>query len=187
MGVSAAARIHGSERYNHNLEGVSSILQYHRRGIAGGSDMGKLDGELIVKRYMDRLYQDFRIDSDDEGCTITMPYMDRHRNFIQVYIAETASGLILSDYGDTISDLRICGLSIDNDRRRQALNEQLNLFGIELEGEELRMSSTWDDLPLILREFTQGMLAIGDLIHMADTEDDSQSPRESEKASLALR
>lgn len=128
--------------------------------------MGKFDGEWIVKRYMDRLYQDFRVESDDEGCTITMPYLDRHRNFVQVYITKTDSGVALSDYGDTISDLRICGLPIDSDIRRQALNEQLNLFGIELNGDELRMSSTWDDLPTLLHEFAQGILAIGGLIHM---------------------
>lgn len=149
--------------------------------------MRRFDGKRIVKRYMDRLYEDFRVDSDDEGCTLTMPYLDRHRNFIQVYITKTDSGVTLSDYGDTIRDLRICGLDIDTESKRQALNEQLNLFGIEIDGDELWMSSSWDDLPTLLHEFSQGILAIGGLIHMADTEDGSQSLRESEKTSLALR
>ena len=146
--------------------------------------MGKLDGELIVKRYMDRLYQDFRVESDDEGCTLTMPYLDRHRNFIQVYITKTESGATLSDYGDTISDLRICGLAIDNHGRRQALNEQLSLFGIELDGDELRMSSSWDDSPALLHEFTQGILAIGGLIHMATAEVEERLPEEAEREIL---
>ncbi len=149
--------------------------------------MRRFDGKRIVKRYMDRLYEDFRVDSDDEGCTLTMPYLDRHRNFIQVYITKTDSGVTLSDYGDTIRDLRICGLDIDTESKRQALNEQLNLFGIEIDGDELGMSSSWDDLPTLLHEFAQGILAIGGLIHMADTEDGLQSLRESEKTSLALR
>ena len=154
--------------------------------------MGKFDGERLVKRYMDRLHEDFRVESDDEGCTLTMPYMDRHRNFIQVYVTETDSGITLSDYGDTIRDLRICGLDMNTESRRQALNEQLSLFDIELDGDELWMSSSWDDLPTLLHEFAQGILAIGGLIHMAagiegrQLEEDARASPEPEKAALVV-
>ena len=69
--------------------------------------MDNPDGEQIVKQYSDWLRGEFRTDSYNSGvCEITLPFLNRRGTYLQVYVKRTDSGLMISDYGETIGDLR---------------------------------------------------------------------------------
>ncbi len=153
--------------------------------------MDKLEGERLVQRYADWLRDYSEVDPYEDTWVVSLPFLDRHRNCLQVYISKTDSGLMLSDYGDTIRDLRICGLVIDTDTRRDALKRILLSSGMNLDGDELQMLTSEDDFPRSLNEMARGMMAIGDLIYMTPLkvarlyEEDAQVESQSEKKPLA--
>ena len=156
--------------------------------------MDKLDSEQIVKQYTDWLRGEFRTNSYDSGvCEVTLPFLNRRRTYLQVFVKRTDYGLMISDYGETIGELKFCGLDIDTDARREMLNRILRSFSVRLEGkDELRTLASEDNLPHRLNELAQCMLAVDRMIFSTSpakvarlAEEDSQAARDSEKKPLA--
>ena len=156
--------------------------------------MDKPDGEQIVKQYTDWLRGEFRTNSYNSGvCEITLPFLNRRGTYLQVFVKRTDFGLMISDYGETIGELRFCGLDIDTDARREMLNRILRSFSVRLEGkDELRTLASEDNLPHRLNELAQCMLAVDRMVFSTSpakvarlAEEDSQAALDSEKKPLA--
>ncbi|OEG71791.1 hypothetical protein ATZ36_12720 [Candidatus Endomicrobiellum trichonymphae] len=43
---------------------------------------------------------------------ITTPYIDRHNDYIQIYIKKSKGSFILTDYGYTVDDLLLPGVRV---------------------------------------------------------------------------
>jgi hypothetical protein len=125
------------------------------------------DCQNLADQYKNWLAQDITVESEGDVCVLTVPFLDRHRDFLQIYIRETSDGLVLSDDGYVIRDLRISGLDIDTPRRESALNEILRSFDVSRQGDELVVSVSSDNPAQRKHDLLQAMLAVGDLIHLA--------------------
>ena len=67
---------------------------------------------------------------DGEWSVITTPYLDRHNDYLQLYVRPTLTGgLELSDDGYTIADLASTGCDLQTPRRTQLLQTTLNGLG----------------------------------------------------------
>ncbi len=155
--------------------------------------MDKLDGEKLVQRYADWLRDYSETNTyEDRVCEITLPFLNRRRSCIQVYIRRTDSGLMVSDEGETIGDLRFCGFDIDDtETRRRTLEGLLRSFSVKLVGkDELRVYTSEEELPDYMNELALCMLAVDRMIYMTPHkvarlyEEDTQATRESEKERL---
>ena len=156
--------------------------------------MNNRDGEQVIQLYFDWLRQISESYTHDDGvCEITLPFLNRRGTYLQVFVSKTDSGLMISDEGETIGDLRFCGLDIDANARREMLNRILRSFSVRLEGkDELRTLASEDNLPHRLNELAQCMLAVDRMIYSTSpekvarlAEEDSQVTLESEKKPLA--
>ena len=156
--------------------------------------MDKLDGEKSVQRYVDWLRDHSETNIyEDKVCEITLPFLNRRRSCIQVYVSRTESGLMVSDEGETIGDLRFCGFDIDTSARQEMLNRILRSFSVKLVGkDELQVLTSEEDLPDYINELALCMLAVDRMIFSTSpakvarlAEEDSQAPRASEKKPLA--
>ena len=156
--------------------------------------MNNIDGEQVIQRYSDWLSCISESYTYDDGvCEITLPFLNRRRSCLQVFVSKTDSGFMISDEGETIGDLRFCGLDIDTNARREMLNRILRSFSVKLEGkDELRTLASEDNLPHRLNELAQCMLAVDRMIYSASpskvariVEEDSQAARNSAKKPLA--
>ena len=154
--------------------------------------MDALDGERIIQQYTNWLRGEFRTNSYDSGvCEITLPFLNRRRTYLQVFVKKTDSGLIISDYGETIGDLRFSGFDMDTDTRREKLNRILRSFSVDLVGkDELQVLTSEEEFPDYLNELAQCMLAIDRMIYLSPDmvarlyAEDTQAARESEKKPL---
>ena len=155
--------------------------------------MDKIDGDKVIQRYLDWFRKFSEVNTYKDGvCEITLPLLNRRRSCIQIFATRTESGVLLSDYGETIGDLRFCGLDIDTNSRREMLNRILSSFSVRLEGnDELRTLASEDNLPHRLNELAQCMLAVDRMIFSTSpakvarlAEEDSQAVRNSEKERL---
>ena len=155
--------------------------------------MDKLDGEEIIGRYTDWLRDYSRVDCYNDIWKIELPLLNRRRSWIQIFATKTESGVLLSDYGETIGDLRFSGFDIDDTEiRREQLNRILRSFGVTLVGkDELQILTSEEELPDYMNELIQCMLTVDLMIYTAPHtvarlyEEDSQAARDSKKKPLA--
>jgi hypothetical protein len=129
--------------------------------------MSVFECERMAQEYGKWLHEGVSATAVGDVCVITSPFVDRHRDLLQVYVTQTESGLLVSDDGYVIRDLRNSGLELDTERRREALHQILNSFSITLDGDELQVVASDEDFAQKKHDVIQAMLAIGDLIHLA--------------------
>lgn len=98
---------------------------------------------------------------------ITTPYLDRHNDFIEIYVKESNGGYILSDDGNTMEDLEQSGCLINTDKRRAFFHQALTSYGIVENDHVLTATSSKEQLPFKKHMFIQGILTIGDMFMMA--------------------
>lgn len=129
--------------------------------------MSTPDCEHLAQEYAKWLTHDITAEMVGSVCVVSVPFLDRHRDFLQVCIVETDEGLVITDDGYTIRDLHISGLDLDTPRRQEALDEILNSFGVLNRENELTVIASGNDLPRRKHDLVQAMLAVGNLIHLA--------------------
>ncbi len=155
--------------------------------------MDNLDGKQIIQRYTNWLRDYSNTNCYNGVWMIELPFLNRIGNHIQIFVTRTESGVILSDYGETIGDLRFCGLDIDTSARREMLNRALRSFSVKLEGkDELRVYTSEEELPDYINELAQCMLAVDRMIFSTSpakvarlAEEDTQAARDPKKKPLA--
>lgn len=129
--------------------------------------MGVFECERMAQEYAEWLRQEIKAEAANGVCTLTVPFLDRHRDYLQLYVTPTDSGVEFSDDGYVIRDLRISGIELDTERRKEALNHILRSFNVALEGDELKVESSGNNIAQKKHDIIQAMLAIGDLVHLA--------------------
>ena len=73
----------------------------------------------LLDKYLDWLKDKTVLKSINDWVEITTPYVDRHNDFIQIYVKKDSPGnFILSDDGYTISDLESTGCKLDSPKRK---------------------------------------------------------------------
>ncbi|MCL2137759.1 MAG: DUF1828 domain-containing protein [Coriobacteriia bacterium] len=107
---------------------------------------------------------------NDNTYEITSPFLDRHNDYIQIYISEVENGYILTDDGFIMSDLELSGMSINTAKRTRELNLLLNRFGINLDkNNALTVTCQKSTFPQKKHALIQAMLATNDLFVMSQT------------------
>lgn len=122
-----------------------------------------------MKHYSDWLFQNTTTRKINNTVEITLPYLDRNNDYIQVYLKEQEDGkLLLTDAGYTITDLQMTGFTLDSERRQDLLQETVDGFGITLaEDNELQTITTEKDFPQKLNDLIQAMQEVDDLSNLA--------------------
>ena len=101
---------------------------------------------------------------------ITTPHLDRHNDYIQIYVRKSGDGFLMTDDGYILDDLEMSGCSIDTPRRQEILATTLQGFGVKL-AENHRLEVTADPANFAVRKHNliQAMLAVNDLFYLAQS------------------
>ncbi len=130
-----------------------------------------MDGERIIEEYAEWIKNNSFVRNVRDGkyCAITTPFMDRHNDHIDIYITKTENGnYLLTDDGDTISDLMITGTFPNTPKRRQIINTTLNGFGVSTDSESIFVEvQNTGDLPKKKHALIQAILAVNDMYMMS--------------------
>jgi predicted RNA-binding protein YlqC (UPF0109 family) len=113
----------------------------------------------LVNAYIEWLRQNISIKEINGMYEITTPFLDRHNDHLQIYVKKSDGGLILTDNGQTITNLRLSGFEFTPEKR-QILNSNLKSFGIQLIDEELVAKTTPEDFPQKKHNLIQAILYI---------------------------
>lgn len=122
-------------------------------------------GEMpdMIEAYWAWLKSNTTLQRAGDWAEITTPYLDRSNDHLQIYVKPEGAGLILTDLGNTIQELRMSGCDIATPRRQELLAVTLNGFGVEIEGDDLVVRGDRGSFPVNKHRLLQAMLEVDDL------------------------
>ena len=127
-----------------------------------------IDYKILVNNYIEWLRQKIHVEDINGIYEITTPFLDRHNDHIQIYVKnENGDGLIITDDGYTIADLRLSGCELKTDKRRKLLQPILNGFGVHLIKDVLTVEARQENFPQKKHNLIQAILSINDLFAIA--------------------
>lgn len=101
---------------------------------------------------------------------ITTPYLDRHNDYIQIYVKLDKRGeIVLTDDGYTIRDLKLSGCELNTDKRRKLFEQTINGFGVKSIDDCLLVKSNKSNFALKKHNLVQTILAVNDLFYLNTT------------------
>lgn len=130
--------------------------------------------QSLLDKYIDWLKSKNTLRQIDDWIEITTPYLDRHNDYLQMYVTKKKDGkdgeYILTDDGYIIEDLKQSGCSLDSPKRIALLHATLNGFGIRLgKGDALEVRASQNNFSLRKHNLIQAMLAVNDLFYLSES------------------
>lgn len=123
--------------------------------------------EELVEGYWKWLRDKTVIKGLKDWAEITTPYLDRHNDYIQIYMRSSDNGFILTDDGYTLNDLQMSGCPIESPKRKKILETILNGFGVMLTGESIEVQASAENFALRKHNLIQAMLAVNDMFFLS--------------------
>lgn len=122
----------------------------------------------LINDYANWIKNEISIQKTGEYFAITTPYLDRHNDYLEIYVKQEKDGTIeLTDDGNIIDDLEMSGVNIlGTPKRKDMLNQILRKFSVTLSETTLRTRATEADFPLKKHLFVQAMLAVDDMFEL---------------------
>jgi hypothetical protein len=102
-----------------------------------------------------------------EGCEISTPFLDRHRDQLQIYAISRNGQIILTDDGYTVSELTTAGIEMENSTVRQTVEAVVRASRVRFQGNELTTEAIPDTIGERVQSFLQAMLALNTLSHIS--------------------
>lgn len=122
----------------------------------------------LMDKYIYWLREKTSLREINDWVEITTPYLDRHNDYLQLYVQPNNGGYLLSDAGYIIDDLKLSGCDLNTPKRVELLNQTLNGFGVKKDNDDsLIAQSSSDDFQLKKHNLIQAMLAVNDLFYLA--------------------
>ncbi|BBE09572.1 Lj965 prophage protein [Mycoavidus cysteinexigens] len=91
---------------------------------------------------------------------ITTPYLDRHNDYIQIYLRQQDNGWILTDDGYTLNDLAQSGCHIDTPHRKRLLETLLKGFSVVQVSNCLEVRTDEENFAARTHDLIQAILAV---------------------------
>ena len=127
--------------------------------------------ENHIESYLDWLRNNMTEEKLPNGMVeITMPFLDRHNDYTQIYLKQKADGRYhVTDLGYTVDDLEMCGVDVLSGKRNIILQRTLNSIGIRFNDDtkELYKECDGSQLAETQHALIQCMLDVNDLFYLS--------------------
>jgi hypothetical protein len=124
--------------------------------------------QQILDDYLTWLREHSEVRRVAEWGEITVPFLDRHNDHLQLYVKRQNGDVLFTDDGYTVADLEQSGCSLASSKRRGLLDLTLNGFGVKRDGDALVVKASAGDAPRKMHNLVQAMLAVDDLFYLAE-------------------
>ena len=114
----------------------------------------------LLNRYFTRVKDKTTLRQVGNWVEITTPFLDRHNDYLQIYIKQDDGGFTLSDGGYILTDLRQSGCDLE-----KRIGDLMDGFGVELEDGSLIIHTTASNFAPQMYNLVQAMLAVNYLIY----------------------
>lgn len=125
----------------------------------------------LIDSYLAWLREGYSAEQVGATTRLTTPFLDPHSDELQIYVQPVeGGGLVLSDDGYTLDDLKDSGFEPNTDKRSAHVAQIVNGFGVKLEEGVLTVSATPQNFPQKKHNLLQAMLAVHDLSVMGQAQ-----------------
>lgn len=121
--------------------------------------------ENLMKQYLKWLRDRTKLRQMGDSVEITTPYLDRHNDYMQIYVTKQGDDFCITDNGYTLDDLEMSGCNMKAPKRQELLETTLGGFGIQLNRNALEVRASLKDFSLRKHNLVQAMLAVNDLFY----------------------
>lgn len=125
----------------------------------------KSDIQSLIRDYHDWFMGKTEVAYVADYAVVNIPFIDRHNDYMKVYIKSVSEGVLLTDAGRTISDLYLGGYKFPLD----LVNSTLGKFGAKLIDHEIQIKSDTNSFAVNQQNLIQAILAINDLPYLHKT------------------
>lgn len=126
------------------------------------------DMQEMIESYPKWLAERITIRHADEYEEITTPFLDRHNDWISLYVKEVDDDdFLITDGGYVLGDLANCGVTLETDKRLSILQTNLRGFGVDLVDKELTVHATKSTFPQKKHNLIHAILATGDMVYLS--------------------
>jgi hypothetical protein len=127
------------------------------------------DAALLVDSYLNWIRKDVATVSLSDTITeLTTPFVDRHNDHLQVYAERKAADVfLLTDDGYILSELRSSGVEARGSKREEIVRSLLVGHGVSLNGRELQIEASIENLGKKVHSLIQAMLSLDDMFVLA--------------------
>ncbi|EFM11103.1 protein of unknown function DUF1829 [Paenibacillus curdlanolyticus YK9] len=121
--------------------------------------------EQLSDSYVNWLKQKITFKELDNAVEITTPFMDRHNDYLQIYVQQKGTKLIVSDAGYILTDLKLSGCDVfSSPKRKKIFQTILNGYGVKVSSrEELFVETTVENFPQKKHMLVQSMMTVNDM------------------------
>lgn len=123
--------------------------------------------QRLVDRYAAWLRDRTALREVGDWAEITTPYLDRHNDYLQIYIRRENGRLVMTDDGYILEDLALSGCKLDSPKRQALLRATLNGFGVKQLEDRLEVHASEDNFAFRKHSLVQAMLAVNDMFYLA--------------------
>lgn len=127
-----------------------------------------IDAIKLKEYYMDWLNKEITINKIGNFLEITSPFLDRFNDYLQVYInIANTNDIYLTDDGYIINNLKMSGIDVDSQKRKELITTFLKKYGVSLSNEKIYTECSYDNFPEKLMFLMQAMLSIDDIFMLS--------------------
>jgi hypothetical protein len=123
--------------------------------------------QALLDQYVVWLKDRTKLRQIKDWIELTTPYLDRHNDYLQIYIRRDDGGFLLTDDGYTLEDLEQSGCKLESPKRQELLKVTLNGFGVQRNSAALEVRASADNFAIRKHNLIQAMLAVNDLFYLA--------------------
>lgn len=100
---------------------------------------------------------------------LTAPFLDFNNDYTEIFIRKQGNSYLLTDYGETISNLELSNFRIrDNTKRSSRLKSLIASYGVVLRGDELIMECDESNFGRKANALMQCMLKVSNMSLLTD-------------------
>ena len=127
-----------------------------------------MDIQKLLDEYTNWLKKEITISQYGEYYELTIPYLDRFNDYLQIYVKQDIDGKItMTDDGYIIQNLISSGFNIlSSDRRKQAVDRVIKNFDLRLNGNEIVSFATEGNFAQKKHFLVQAMLEIDNMFEL---------------------
>ena len=118
----------------------------------------------FVDEYLKWLKDNIIENQLDNCLEITTPFLDRHNDWLQIYVEEFDNNIRITDDGYILEDLISCGLDLNTPTRKKLLSKITAGYGVKIsDTNELYIIATPNTFPQSKHALIQCMMSVNDL------------------------
>lgn len=125
----------------------------------------------LVETYIDFIKENITVEKiDDNLFEIETPFLDRKNDFIAIYAKFDQGNILLTDNGETITDLELSGMKFNSPKRKQELELVLNGLSINFDKKtnSLSVPTTESSFAYKKHNLIQAILSINDMFVLSE-------------------